>query len=65
MVECNKTISSRGVEVTQPDYPNMYEPKMDCKQLIQFNDNETVTLTFVEVNMVDTNFWEPSMTCDE
>ena len=66
MVDCNRTISIKGVELTQPNYPNMYESKMDCKQLIQFNNNETVTLTFVELNAVDPNVdWEPTMTCDQ
>ena len=65
MVDCNKTISSKGVELTQPNYPNMYETELDCKQLIQFNDNETITLTFVDFNLIDSpEIWDPIMTCE-
>ena len=48
IIDCNTTITTKGVELTQPNYPNPFEKNLDCYQLIQFNENETVTLTFFE-----------------
>ena len=48
IIDCNTTITTKGVELTQPNYPNPFEKNLDCYQLIQFNESETVTLTFFE-----------------
>ena len=48
ILDCNITITTKGVELTQPNYPNPFERNLDCNQLIQFNGTETVTLTFLE-----------------
>ena len=54
-IDCDRNITTKEVELTQPKYPNMYSKDLDCKQQIQFEDNEVVHLSFLNVNLVDPN----------
>ena len=50
-VDCDTTITTPGVELTSPDYPQTYPLDQDCKQLIEFEAYQKVRLVFKELSL--------------
>ena len=67
MIDCNITITTNGVEITQKGYPNEILKNQECKQGFEFNKNEIVTLTFLELFLHPHNYlpMDPNHICDE
>ena len=66
LIDCNSTITTNAVELTNPDYPKTIPKSKDCKRLIKFK-GKTVTLTFLELSFNNpSDPWDPEyQECDE
>ena len=48
---CDEEITAPGTELTSPQYPKTYSGGLDCTQVIRFNKNHKITLTFLSFNL--------------
>ena len=50
-IGCVEVITTPGVMITSPGYPNKYPNNVDCSYVIRFNDDERITLKFLSFSV--------------
>ena len=48
---CDEEITAPGTELTSPQYPKPYSGGLDCTQVVRFNKDQKITLTFLHFNL--------------
>ena len=48
---CDEEITTPGTELTSPQYPKTYSGGLDCTQVIRFDKDQKITLTFLNFNL--------------
>ena len=60
-VGCVEEITTPGVEITSPGYPDKYPHNIDCSHIIRFDDDQRITLTFLNFSLYRPKYGPPAM----